>query len=165
MAGAEGPERDGVAEKQDIERAGERDDELVDRLEKAGKTAVKVAASTVVATTLVSALAEPPHAEMMSLPEPTPIVQIYQAVDDEPVPDEDDETEDKTSRWRRLLRVLKLLLVALTLVGAVVFGVLKGCAGIVGVTLLPSSDERQEQEQTSGHTTPTEDERGVAVAG
>lgn len=146
--------------------ADERDDkreELADRLEDVGKTAVKVAASAVVATSLASALAEPPHAEMMSLPEPVPIVQTYQAVDDDPAIDDEDETDESQSRWRRILKALKYLLVALALAGMVLFGALKGCAGIAGGLILPHDDEQQEQ--TSGHADQAEDERGVAVAG
>ena len=140
---------------------GERDtrQETLDKLEDIGRTTVKAAASAVLATTLVGALSEPPHTEMMSLPEPTPIVQMYQAADDV-VPDEDDDTDDENKRWRRLLRALRYLLVVLALVGTVALGVLKGCAGIAGATLLPADDEREEQSATSQQT---EDERGVAV--
>ncbi len=140
----------------------EENDELLDRLDRAGKTVVKVAASTVVATTLASTLAQPPRAELITLPEPTPIVQMYQAFDEDPDQDEDDEQDESVSRWRRLLRALKYLLVALALVASVLFGVLKGCAGIAGGLLLPHDDEQQEQ---TAHQTQTEDERGVAVAG
>ena len=130
-------------------------------LEHLDGSTVKVAASAVLASTLVGALSEPPHAEMMSLPEPTPIVQIYQAVDDDPVDDEDDEQDESQRRWRRLLKALKYLLVALALVGSIALGVLKGCAGVAGSLLLPPEDE--EQEQTTNQRSNTEDERGVAT--
>ena len=137
-----------------------REDEL-DRLDQAGRTTVKVAASAVLATTLVGALSEPPHAEMMSLPEPTPIVQVYQAVDDDPLDDEDDEQDETQRRWRRLLKMLKYLLAALALAGTIALGMLKGCAGIAGSLVFPKDDEQQEQ--SSGHQAQEEDERGVAV--
>lgn len=138
-----------------------REDDLLDRIDEVGRTTVKIAASAVLATTLASALAEPPRADLMSLPEPTPIVQMYQAVDDDPIDDED-ETDESQNKWRRLLRILKYLMVVLALTGAVLLGVLKGCAGLVAVPLLPGDDDRQEQ---TTQQVQTEDERGVAVAG
>lgn len=136
-------------------------DEHLDRLEDMGRVAVKVAASTVVATSLASALAEPPHAEAMTLPEPVPIVRQYQAFDDDLIPDEEDEQDEGTSRWRRALKMLKYLLVALATAAAVVFGALKGCAGIAGGVLAPPSDDDQQEQRAS--VGATEDERGVAV--
>ena len=120
----------------------EREAEL-DRLDRIGRTAVKVAASTVLASSLASALGEPPRAEDMTLPEPVPIVRQYEALDEEALFDEEDEDVAATSRWRRLLKALRYLLVALMLAGAVLLAVLKGCAGVVGATL--PDDERQEQ--------------------
>jgi hypothetical protein len=145
----------------DDERAQSADD-LVDKLDWVGRTTVKVAASTVLATTLVGALSEPPNTDLMTLPEPTPIVQMYQAVDDDPIPDEDDEDDESAQRWQRVLKILKMLFVALALAGTIAFGALKGCAGIVGTLALPGDDEQQEQSATPSQT---EDERGVAVAG
>lgn len=120
-------------------------EERLDKLDKIGRATVKVATSAVLATTLASALSEPPHAEMMTLPEPVPIVQMYQATDDDPLVDEDDDQEKQASRWRRLLKALKYLLVALLFVGSLALGILKGCAGVVGTLLLPDDDEHQEQ--------------------
>ncbi len=140
-------------------------EETLDRLDDIGRKTVKVAASAVLATTLVGALSEPPNTDLMSLPEPTPIVQMYQAVDDDPIPDEDDEDDESTKRWQRVLKILKMLFVALALAGTIAFGALKGCAGIVGMLALPDSDERQEQQEQNATTSETEDERGVAVAG
>lgn len=134
-------------------------EELSERLEEIGRTTVKVAASTVVATTLVGALSEPPHADMITLPEPVPIIQLYQ-IEDDVVPDEDEETTDQESRLKRLLRMLRYLAISLALAAAIIFGALKGCAGIAGGLLLPPNDEQQEQ---SASTTQTEDERGVAT--
>jgi dihydrodipicolinate synthase/N-acetylneuraminate lyase len=98
----------------------------------------------------------------MSLPEPTPIVQMYQAVDDDPIPDEDDDEAEKAKRWARILKILKMLFVALALAGTIAFGALKGCAGLLAAPLVPHDEEQQEQ---TTHQTQTEDERGVAVAG
>ena len=139
-------------------------EETVELLDDIGRKTVKVAASAVLATTLVGALSEPPNTDLMSLPEPTPIVQMYQAVDDDPIPDEDDDEDEKAKRWVRILKILKMLFVALALAGTIAFGALKGCAGIVGTLALPDGDERQEQEQGTT-TSETEDERGVALAG
>lgn len=137
-------------------------EEEVDQLKEVGRTAVKVAASTVVASSLAGALAEPPHVEMMKLPEPVPIVQMYQAYDDDVLADEEDETDESESRLKRLLRMLRYLLVALALVGAVLLGLLKGCAGVAVAPLVPAEEEREEQAESTGQP-QAEDERGVAV--
>lgn len=130
-----------------------------DRLDEMGRSVVKVAASAVVATSLVSALQEPPRPELMSLPEPTPIVQMYEAFDEDPVPDEDDEQDETVSRWRRLLKVLKLLMIVLALAGSIALAVLKGCTGILAA---PSVPDNEQEEQSSDVQQPAEDERGVA---
>lgn len=148
-----------MSQQRETDQGADRKGDTLDRLEEIGKTTVKVAASTVVATTLVGALAEPPNTDLMTLPEPTPIVQMYQAIDDDPLPDEDDEVDESKSRWRRVLKALKYLLVALALVAGILFGVLKGCAGLLAAPLVPHDEEQQEQ---TTHQTQTEDERGVA---
>lgn len=148
-----------MSQQRETDQGADRKGDTLDRLEEIGKTTVKVAASTVVATTLVGALAEPPNTDLMTLPEPTPIVQMYQAIDDDPLPDEDDEVDESKSRWRRVLKTLKYLLVALALVAGILFGVLKGCAGLLAAPLVPHDEEQQEQ---TTHQTQTEDERGVA---
>ena len=135
--------------------------ETVETLDRIGRTAVKVAASTVLASSLVSALGEPPHVEQMTLPEPVPIVRQYQVIDEDVVADQDEDADATESRWRRLLRLLKYLLVALLLAGTVLLGALKVCAGIVGATLAPD-DECQEE---SARQPQAEDERGVALEG
>lgn len=124
-----------------------------------GEKAVKVAASAVLATTLVGALSEPPRAELITLPEPVPIVQVINDVEDDGIADEDEEDDEKQSRWMKLLKVLRYLIIALMLAATLAFGLLKGCAGI-GVGLLPPAQEEQQEQQA--HTTSTEDERGVA---
>ena len=151
-----------MSQQQETGQDTSRQDETLDKLEEIGTKTVKVAASAVVATTLVGALAEPPNTDLMSLPEPTPIVQMYQAIDDDPLPDEDDERDESQSRWKRILKALRYLLVALALVAGILFGALKGCAGLLAAPLLPHDEEQQEQ---TTHQTQTEDERGVAVAG
>lgn len=129
-------------------------EERLDKLDQIGRATVKVATSAVLATTLASALAEPPHAEMITLPEPVPIVQMYQDPEEDPLVDEDDEQNKRVSRWRRLLKVLKYLLVALMFVGTLALGILKGCAGVVGTLLLPDDDKQQEQVVESTDTEP-----------
>lgn len=140
------------------------DDERIERLDTMGRTAIKLAAAAVVATSLASALAEPPHTELMSLPTPTPIVRIYQPFDEDIVPDEDEQEDESSSRWRRLLKALKYLLVALALVASLALGLLKGCAGIAGGLLLPPAEDEQQQEEQAhaSQTSDAEDERGVA---
>ena len=125
----------------------------------AGLTTAAAAAlaSGVVAASLVGALSEPPRADLITLPEPTPIVQTYQ-VEEDAVPAEDKLDDVRTERWRRILRALRYLLLALALVATVLFGVLRGCAGAVG-GVLPSDEDQQ---PTTTHAQPTEDERGVA---
>lgn len=110
----------------------------------AAETAGRVAASAVLATSLVAALSEPPKAELISLPEPTPIVQVYSPYVDDIEPAEDDE-EDETSRWKIILKILRYLAVALLVTAAVVFGALKGCAGCSAGLLLPDDPPQQEQ--------------------
>ncbi len=158
-----------MAETHDIEPVDEELDqkaeERLELLDDIGRKTVKVAASAVLATTLVGALSEPPNTDLMSLPEPTPIVQMYQAIDDDPIPDEDDDEDESAKRWARVLKILKMLFVVLALAGTIAFGALKGCAGIVGMLALPDGDERQEQQEQGTRTSETEDERGVAVAG
>ncbi|MBR3235361.1 MAG: hypothetical protein IKG11_07075 [Atopobiaceae bacterium] len=136
-------------------------DSTLDQLEQIGRQTVKVAAAAVVATSIASALAEPPHIELMSLPEPVPIVQVYQSYDDDIIPDEDEDEDKLASRLRRLLKAIKYLLMALALVAGILLGTLKGCAGIAGGLLLPPAEQEQ-QEQRETHHQQAEDERGVA---
>ena len=124
-----------------------------DRLDQFGKAAVKVAASTVLATTLVSALNEPPRTDLMTLPDPVPIVYVLDNLEDDGIADEDEPDDEKQSRWMKLLKVLRYLL-----------AVLKGCVGLATVPLMPHEDEQQEQ-VTHQTQSQTEDERGVATAG
>ena len=138
----------------------ERTDERDRSASETAKTAAKVAASAVLATSLVGALSEPPDVELITLPEPVPIVQQYQAIDDDDYDDDERREDVKQSRWRRILRALKYLLVALALLASLLLGILKGCAGVSAGLLLPGDEEQQEQ--SVSHTTSTEDERGVS---
>ena len=135
-----------------------------DRLDQFGKAAVKVAASTVLATTLVSALNEPPRTDLMTLPDPVPIVYVLDDLEDDGIADEDEQDDEKQSRWIRLLKILKYLLVVLALAATLALAVLKGCVGLATVPLMPHEDEQQEQ-VTHQTQSQTEDERGVATAG
>ena len=121
-------------------------EERLDQLEDIGRKTAKVAASAVLATTLVGALSEPPDTNLIKLPEPVPIVQQYNVVDDDDDVDDDKKKDTHTSRWRRLLQLLKYLIIALIFVGTLLLGVLKGCAAVLSAPLLPGEDERQEQQ-------------------
>ena len=138
------------------ELPGDVAEERLDRLDDIGRKTVKVAASAVLATTLVGALSEPPDTNLIKLPEPVPIVQQYQAVDEDDDVDDDRKKDTRTDRLRRLLKLLKYLIIALLFVGTLLFGVLKGCAGVVGATLLPGDDEQQEQKQEGREQVSTE---------
>ena len=108
------------------------------------ETAGRVAASAVLATSLVAALSEPPKAELVTLPEPTPIVQIYSPYVDDVEPAEDDE-DDESSRWRTILKILRFLAIALLLAAGIAFGALKGCAGCSAALLVPDDPPQLEQ--------------------
>lgn len=130
-----------------------------DEARRVGAAVGTAAASAVLATSLVAALGEPPDVEMISLPEPVPIVQQHVVDDDDPDDDEDRRETSQASRWQRILRMLTYLLVALLLVAAILLGALKGCVGLAGPLFLSPSDS--EQEQPSQPTSST-DERGLA---
>ena len=127
-----------------------------------GRTAEKVALAAVVATSLSAALSEPPRADLMTLPEPTPIVRLVDPELEASLDAQEDQVDESASRRKRLLRLLRMLAVAVLLAASVLFGALKGCAGLLAAPLLPHDEEQQEQ---TTHQTQTEDERGVAVAG
>lgn len=109
----------------------------------------RVALSAVLATSLATALSEPPNTDLMALPEPTPIVQVYDPYVDDGLPLEDEDDEGEESRWKRLLKILRYLAVALLIGGAVAFGALKGCAGCTATALLPDDPPQEEQAQES----------------
>ena len=132
-----------------------------ERLGELGKTAGKVAASAVLATSLVNVLSEPPRAELITLPEPIPLVQQFEPATEEAIPAEEEADEQQESLWRRIWRVLKWLALAVLLAGTLLFGALKGCATTLGLPA-PATEE-QEQQQSGAHRTSTEDERGVEV--
>ena len=110
------------------------------------KVAGRVAASALLATSLTAALTEPPRADLITLPEPTPIVQVYNPYVDDVEPAEDDEDDTESNRWRRILRILKYLAVALLLAGSIAFGLLKGCVGCSAGLLMPPDDPPQEEQ-------------------
>ncbi len=115
-----------------------------------GDTARKLghaALSVMLATSLVSALSVPPNTDLVTLPQPTPIVQQYDPpVEEEALPADDEEAPSEESLWRKLLRVLKYLLIALLVVGVIAFGALKGCASCTGPLAAPVQDEQQEDQ-------------------
>ena len=110
--------------------------------EKAGKVALSVLA----ATSLTAALAEPPRTDLMTVPEPTPIVMVLDEAEDEVPEDQTEEQdEDENQRLRRILRLLRMLLIALLITAAIVFGALKGCASCTATVLTPDEQEQPEQ--------------------
>ena len=136
-------------------------EERLDQLEDIGRKTAKVAASAVLASTLVGALSEPPDTNLIKLPEPVPIVQQYNVVDDDDDVDDDKKKDTRTSRWSRLLQLLKYLIIALIFVATLLLGVLKGCAAVLSAPLLPGEDEQQgQQDQSEREQTPV----GVAAA-
>lgn len=110
------------------------------------KVAGRVAASAVLATSLTAALTEPPRADLITLPEPTPIVEVYNPYADDIEPAEDDEDDSESNRWRRILKILRALAVALLVAGSIAFGMLKGCVGCSAGLLMPPDDPPQEEQ-------------------
>ena len=100
--------------------------------------------SLMLATSLASALSVPPRTDLMTLPQPTPIVQQYEPPVEEALPVDDEEAPEKESIWRKVLRILKYLLIALLVVGAIMLGALKGCVSCAGPLAAPVQDEQQE---------------------
>lgn len=115
--------------------------------EHAVNTIGKVAASAVLATSLAAVLSEPPRADLVSLPEPTPLVQIYNPYADDVEPAENDEDDAESTRRRRILKLLRVLAVALLLTGCILFGALKGCASCTA--LLPPATQEQDDDEES----------------
>lgn len=114
-----------------------------------GEKAGKAAMSTLLAVSLVGALSEPPRTELVTLPEPTPIVRVYQDEEpEEPMPDPDIADDERATRRRRLLRLLRFLLIALLIAATLIFGLLKGCASCSAGLLVPDGEDQQ-QEQTA----------------
>ena len=114
--------------------------------EHAAKAAGKVAAAAVLATSLTAVLSEPPRTELITLPEPTPIVQIYNPYVDDVEPEETEEDDAESNRWRRILKLLRMLAVALLIAASLAFGLLKGCASCSAGFLLPPDDPPQEEQ-------------------
>ncbi|MBR1829155.1 MAG: hypothetical protein IJ781_06545 [Atopobiaceae bacterium] len=120
--------------------------------EQLAKTAGRVAASALLATSLTAALTEPPRADLITLPEPTPIVQVYNPYADDIEPAEEDEDDSESNRWRRILRIMKYLAVALLLAGSIALGLLKGCVGCSAGLLAPPDDPPQEEQEDEQNT-------------
>lgn len=106
---------------------------------------LKAAGAATVAVALATTLTTVPIDEdMVKLPEPTPIVQVYTPpMPDQPpaVPDDDD--ADKASLKQKILKMLKYALIALAVIGSCLFGALQGgctaCSGMLGAPLSDSS--------------------------
>ncbi len=128
------------------------------------KTAGQVAASAVLATSLVSVLSEPPRTELINLPEPIPIVQVYNPYVDEIEPSESEEDDTESNRWRKLLKILKYLAVALLLAASIAFGLLKGCVGCSAGLLFPPDDPPKEEQAEQGDASTETDETAANAA-
>lgn len=132
------------------------------------KTAGQVAAAAVLATSLTAVLSEPPRADLVTLPEPVPIVQTYNPYLDDVEPDESEEDDEESSRWKRVLKLLRMLAVALLVTAGLFLGALKGCASCSAGLLLPPDEPPQEQsaeEQGDEADKPAEAATTVAAEG
>ena len=113
----------------------------------AARKAGHAAMSVVLATSLASALSTPPNTDLVTLPEPTPIVQQYEPpVEEEVLPEEDEEAPSKEPFWKKLLRVLKYLLIAVLIVGTIVLGAVKGCTSCTGSLVAPTEESQQDDQ-------------------
>lgn len=131
----------------DLAELGDASDEPVGKAG-AGKTAATAAMSTLLAVSLAGALSEPPNTDQMILPEPTPIVRIYQEDEpEEPVPEPEEEVDERAERWRRLFKLLKYLAIVALFAAMLILGALKGCASCSAGLLVPDDDQQQEQVQ------------------
>ena len=123
----------------------------------AAEIAGNAALSAVLATSLSAALVGPPDTKLMTLPEPTPIVQVYREKDEDPPepPAEPvvDEKQLRRERWRKILRALFL---ALLLAGILIAALGRGCTACTA--LIPpqreAEQETQEEENSSDETQP-----------
>lgn len=107
------------------------------------KIASKVAVAAVLATTLTTTPIDP---DQVQLPQVTPIVQVYQAPNDQPpAAADDDDADQKSTTWQKILKILKYALIVLLLAGGVVFGAIKGCAALTGSVALPGDNDQQVQ--------------------
>ncbi len=111
-----------------------------------GEKAGRVAMSTMLAASLSAVLAEPPRTDMMTLPDPTPIVQVVEEEEEEESVEEDAEEQERESRLERILRILRFLAIALAIVLAIVLAVTRGCASCAA----PLLTQNEQQEQAEG---------------
>lgn len=118
----------------------------VDKLEGVAK---KAAVSAVLATSLSSVLSEPPRTDLVTLPQPTPIVRMLDDFDEDDTPeDKQDEEDGPTSTWRdALLRILRMLALAILVALILGFAALKGCASCAARTALPPAQEQEDEAQ------------------
>ena len=130
------------------------DDSATGNAKHLAMTAGQVAASAVLATSLAAVLSEPPRPELITLPEPTPIVQTYSPYMDEVEPAESEDDDTESNRWRRLLKLLKYLAVALLFAATVAFGLLKGCVGCTAGLLLPPDEPPKEEQSEQEEEAP-----------
>ena len=131
--------------------------ELSEEAKELGKTTGKVALSAALATSLAAALQEPPNTDLMSLPEATPIVRVLEDEKPEVAPPEEDiEVDEAKERRQRLLKMLKYLLIALFLLGALLFGAMQGVHLLHGrARCSPTTTPSRSRRPRSSRTMPT----------
>lgn len=105
------------------------------------ENAGKVAIAAMLATSLT---ATPPNQADFPLPDMPPIVQVMDlgAGDQPPAVVDDQPSSDKSALWKKILSILKYVLLALLLVGALVFAGINGCASCVsGPVAAPTAND------------------------
>ncbi|MBR2789793.1 MAG: hypothetical protein IKD70_04150 [Eggerthellaceae bacterium] len=109
-------------------------DDLADPLKKAGRVAVAAA----LATTLSAGVAP----DKVHLPDPTPIVHVIDFAADQPAPDQPaDQATDQKSAWKKILKYAVMAVAALLMMGALLLGAVKGCAGTLALPFLHGDDD------------------------
>ena len=126
------------------------DEDLGDKLREAGKVASHAALSAAMAATMSAALSAPPDPRVITLDEPVPIVQMYEAPKEETHIPQEDQAELRRERLRRILRMIRWALVAIFLIAAVVFGLLRGCASCSAGILAPPPQEEEGSGSAAG---------------
>lgn len=124
----------------------------------------KVALSAMLATSLAGVLNQPPRKDLMTLPDPVPIVRVLEQPQVAPAVDVDEDEDKARERLKRILKILKFLLAALALCAAVTFALLKGCSSCsTGMPI--DSEESSASELRDDISRPTADAAHVYHVG
>ncbi|MBQ6395217.1 MAG: hypothetical protein IJH87_02590 [Atopobiaceae bacterium] len=117
-------------------------------MEEIGRVAGHAALSAAMAVSMSAALHEPPRTDLIKLNEPVPIVRVLEEPKTQEKPAEAPKAEIDENREsiRRLLRMLRFLVVALFLIAAMLFGLLRGCASCTAGVLAPPAEEEGSEE-------------------